>query len=116
MDDSGEIAIEGDDTDINGNGNEIQDLDNRDYIDHLNNEENARDGDPNQESIIAPFKVVRTIKRRGRAKGAAAAFGFFASRGGVSGSQLTQSTLSPSQWPKKGPGSRGGKGKAEYKI
>jgi hypothetical protein len=82
---------------------------NNDYIDHHITAENRRDGDPNSQS--APFFVTATKNRRGRGKGAAAPFGFFAARGN---SQVSNVLNSPSTWPKKGPGSRGGKGKNFY--
>ena len=64
-----------------------------DYVDHrLVNDENTNDGQGFiYNEIIAPFRVEATRGRRGRSKGAAAQFGFFAHRGGVQGKTIPRS-------------------------
>ena len=65
------------------------------------------------------FLVEKTLNRRGRGKGTAAPFGYFAARGGIIGNKVKGGGVcsndllnnSPSKWPSSGPGSRGGKGK-----
>jgi hypothetical protein len=88
-----------------------------DFIDHVNSEENRRDGDPSMNQCNKLFVVEKTLHRRGRGKGTAAPFGFFAARGGITGNKVKGGVCSndlnnsPSKWPSSGPGSRGGKGK-----
>jgi hypothetical protein len=92
---------------------------NLDYIDHVNSEENRRDGDPGRNQCNKLFLVAKTLNRRGRGKGTAAPFGYFAARGGITGNKVKGGGVcsndllnnSPSKWPSSGPGSRGGKGK-----
>jgi hypothetical protein len=99
---------------------------NQDYIDHrMVHDEEARDGDMDnhKNNLNTEFRVKKVVRRRGRSKGAAAPFGFFATRGGVSGnpksvklrSQSANSNAATSK-PKTGPGSRGGRGGYSKKI
>jgi hypothetical protein len=82
------------------------------------------DGQGNIYPIDIDVRVAKTTTRRGRSKGAAAPFGCFATRGGVQGRGKTKSSITISKLrsqsddarPKRGPGSRGGKGAYNKKL
>ena len=79
--------------------------------------------DFHNQNLNKEFRVEKVVRRRGRGKGAAAPFGFFATRGGVSGKSNSVKSRSKSAnsnaattKPKTGPGSRGGKGPYVKKL
>jgi len=92
---------------------------NRDVNDHNDDDHHndLNDGQANLNLIDKPFLVTKTVSHRGRSRGAAAPFGFFAGRVGRTGNATRSrsansaenvvSTSNSLARPKSGPGSRG---------